>query len=255
MNTGIGDAYGLGWMLAAVLRGFAGPGLLEAYKQERLPVWQRNLAGSRRHNAVRVEIAALYGPVLQDEGPQGDSARASAAARIAEIGNAENESHGSSSAITTPARPRSRPKRARRPRMTRSATCPRRYPAGGCPASTCWTAGGLRQAWPVVHCAGHGGRRHVTVRGVAEKRGLPLEILRYSDPLARQVYDADMVLVRPDQHVAWRGNEVPARGSAATILDRTLGWPIRTRLAWRRVIHKGSNGVRDCPILTPSVQG
>ncbi|MEU3655592.1 FAD-dependent monooxygenase [Streptomyces sp. NPDC032161] len=37
-NTGIQDAHNLAWKLAAVLRGEAGPGLLETYEAERLPV-------------------------------------------------------------------------------------------------------------------------------------------------------------------------------------------------------------------------
>ncbi|GAA2272096.1 hypothetical protein GCM10010430_67560 [Kitasatospora cystarginea] len=37
-NTGIQDAHNLAWKLAAVLGGWAGPGLLETYQQERQPV-------------------------------------------------------------------------------------------------------------------------------------------------------------------------------------------------------------------------
>ncbi|MGK4579406.1 FAD-dependent oxidoreductase [Kitasatospora sp. HPMI-4] len=37
-NTGIQDAHNLAWKLAAVLEGWAGPGLLETYQQERQPV-------------------------------------------------------------------------------------------------------------------------------------------------------------------------------------------------------------------------
>jgi len=50
MNTGIQDAYNLGWKLAAVLRG-APPGLLDTYEEERLPV-ARALLGlsSKLHN-------------------------------------------------------------------------------------------------------------------------------------------------------------------------------------------------------------
>jgi putative polyketide hydroxylase len=37
-NTGIQDAHNLAWKLAAVLKGWAGPGLLRSYEEERLPV-------------------------------------------------------------------------------------------------------------------------------------------------------------------------------------------------------------------------
>ncbi|SED95434.1 2-polyprenyl-6-methoxyphenol hydroxylase [Streptomyces sp. 3213] len=38
MNTGIQDAYNLGWKLALTATGQAGPGLLDTYEEERLPV-------------------------------------------------------------------------------------------------------------------------------------------------------------------------------------------------------------------------
>src|SRR5215472_11132167 len=94
MNTGIGDACDLGWKLAAVLHGFAAPGLLASYDAERRPIGQRNLAASRRHNQVRAEIAAVYCPELIAAGLAGDAARAEAGRRVAAIGNAENESFG-----------------------------------------------------------------------------------------------------------------------------------------------------------------
>ena len=41
MNSGIRDAHNLAWKLAAVLRGVAGPGLLDSYQQERKDhIWQ-----------------------------------------------------------------------------------------------------------------------------------------------------------------------------------------------------------------------
>jgi hypothetical protein len=40
-------------------------------------------------------------------------------------------------------------------------------------------------------------------------RGAPLEILDVPDDAARDVYGVDLILLRPDLHVAWRGNRVP----------------------------------------------
>jgi NADPH-dependent 2,4-dienoyl-CoA reductase/sulfur reductase-like enzyme len=44
----------------------------------------------------------------------------------------------------------------------------------------------------------------------------------YVDPWGDTLYGADNVLIRPDQHVAWRGARVPD-GGAAAVLDRILG--------------------------------
>ncbi|MBK3547644.1 MULTISPECIES: FAD-dependent monooxygenase [unclassified Streptomyces] len=43
MNTGIQDAFNLGWKLGLVLAGHAGPELLDTYEEERLPVAARTL--------------------------------------------------------------------------------------------------------------------------------------------------------------------------------------------------------------------
>jgi 2-polyprenyl-6-methoxyphenol hydroxylase-like FAD-dependent oxidoreductase len=43
MNTGIQDAYNLGWKLGLVLAGHAGPALLDTYEEERLPIASRLL--------------------------------------------------------------------------------------------------------------------------------------------------------------------------------------------------------------------
>jgi 2-polyprenyl-6-methoxyphenol hydroxylase-like FAD-dependent oxidoreductase len=53
MNTGIQDAYNLGWKLAAVVRGRSGAGLLDTYQEERRPVAQSVLnASDLGHSAV-----------------------------------------------------------------------------------------------------------------------------------------------------------------------------------------------------------
>jgi len=49
----------------------------------------------------------------------------------------------------------------------------------------------------------------------------PLEILDVPGPAARDLYAADLVLVRPDQHVAWRGNRSPP--DAAALIDTARG--------------------------------
>ena len=58
----------------------------------------------------------------------------------------------------------------------------------------------------------------------AARRGIPLEVLRIDDPDIVRVYGCGLLLVRPDQHIAWRGEacEDPREGDA--IMSRVLGW-------------------------------
>ena len=53
----------------------------------------------------------------------------------------------------------------------------------------------------------------VRVAGIVEaaaRRGVPLAVLDVDAADARALYARKLVLVRPDQHVAWRGDEEPA---------------------------------------------
>lgn len=55
----------------------------------------------------------------------------------------------------------------------------------------------------------------------AKRRGVPLTEMAITDPAASELYGADLVLVRPDGHVAWRGNACPDDPLAA--IDRIRG--------------------------------
>jgi hypothetical protein len=54
----------------------------------------------------------------------------------------------------------------------------------------------------------------------ASARSLPFTVIHLADAAVRELYGADNVLIRPDQHVAWRGARVE---DAAAVLDLVLG--------------------------------
>jgi hypothetical protein len=60
-----------------------------------------------------------------------------------------------------------------------------------------------------------------TITDAAKRVGLPLEIVNIDEAKVRETYERDFVLVRPDGHVAWRGNEQP--DNAADVIDRVRG--------------------------------
>jgi hypothetical protein len=55
----------------------------------------------------------------------------------------------------------------------------------------------------------------------AARRGVPLAVLDVSSQEARGLYQHTWVLSRPDQHVAWRGNRLPADPLA--LIDKIRG--------------------------------
>ena len=88
MNTGIGDAHNLAWKLHAVLCGAAGPGLLDTYETERLPVGRRNTDNSV-NNARTMMETGLAGILVRDpdgfaaiETPDGQAIRDRMAAAV-----------------------------------------------------------------------------------------------------------------------------------------------------------------------------
>jgi hypothetical protein len=52
---------------------------------------------------------------------------------------------------------------------------------------------------------------------------MPLAVLRLDDPEYAAVYGRGLLLVRPDQHVAWRGDGCEDQRTADTITARVLG--------------------------------
>jgi 2-polyprenyl-6-methoxyphenol hydroxylase-like FAD-dependent oxidoreductase len=61
MNTGLQDAYNLGWKLALVVAGRAAPSLLDSYEAERIPVAERLLSTTDRAFTLAVSDSRLAG--------------------------------------------------------------------------------------------------------------------------------------------------------------------------------------------------
>ena len=57
----------------------------------------------------------------------------------------------------------------------------------------------------------------------AEARQMPLQVLRLNDRGIAELYDDPLVLIRPDQHVAWRGTAAPDDPSALVDILRGAG--------------------------------
>jgi len=61
-------------------------------------------------------------------------------------------------------------------------------------------------------------------RDAAARRRVPLEIVAIDDPRLASIYAADLVLVRPDQHIAWRGTADVSKNPPDAVLGRVTGW-------------------------------
>jgi 2-polyprenyl-6-methoxyphenol hydroxylase-like FAD-dependent oxidoreductase len=225
MNTGIGDACDLGWKLAAMLRGIGGPRLLASYELERRPIGLRNCDAARRHSGARAAIAAVYREAGDLTAPAADAARGAAGLRIGAIGNAENESYGielgyayADSEVICADRGADIPNDPLHyvPTTAPGVRMPSMLMADGVPI---FDRLGL---WFTLAC--FGAPPSEALVAAAERRGVPLDVLRIDDADAEKVYGRGLLLVRPDQHIAWRGTACGDRRQADAIVSRVLGW-------------------------------
>jgi 2-polyprenyl-6-methoxyphenol hydroxylase-like FAD-dependent oxidoreductase len=227
MNTGIGDACDLGWKLAAILHGYGGPRLLASYELERRPVGRRNCDAARRHSDARAEIAAVYREAsdLTAPSPVGDAARAAAGRRIAALGNAENESYGielgyayadSEVICADPGADISDDPLHYVATTAPGARMPSVLMGDGVPI--------FDRLGPWFTLACFGAPASEALLAAAARRGVPLAVLRTDDPDIIKVYGRGLLLVRPDQHIAWRGTACEDARTADAIVSRVLGW-------------------------------
>jgi 2-polyprenyl-6-methoxyphenol hydroxylase-like FAD-dependent oxidoreductase len=184
MNTGIGDAIDLGWKLAAALRGFGSANLLSSYDRERRPVGLRNRLASERHAGVRLKIAELY----QTEHDPEALARG-----IAALGNAENESWGIEFGY-------------RYDGVEPNPTVyePTTTPGARLPSVVLRDGNFLYDklgTWFTLLCFSR-----ADPSPIIDSSPAPLTTIVIDDSEIASIYEASFVLVRPDTHVAWRGN-------------------------------------------------
>ena len=219
MNTGVGEAYDIGWKLAAVIKGFGGPKLLDSYEQERRPVALANVAGAARHNSVRIQIGALYHPGLAED----PEARAEAARRIAELGNRENESFGLEMGYCYHASPIVLPSPTEVPSADPVAYVPTTLPGARLPSVYLVDGSNVHDhlgPWFTLLCTGPCDT--VGFAEAAAKLGIPLEVRTVDLAGHEDLYRGPALLIRPDQHIGWRGTPGDSQ-EAARVLAHVVG--------------------------------
>jgi 2-polyprenyl-6-methoxyphenol hydroxylase-like FAD-dependent oxidoreductase len=225
MNTGIGDAFDLGWKLAATLKGYAGPKLLESYDRERRYVGLRNCRAAQSHLGVRLQIAQIYDKVWNATDEQGAAVRAQAAAKIKALGNEENESYGIEMGYSYTDSPviNVEPQSAAPQNILKYE--PSTLPGSRLPNVYLSDGSALHDKlgrW--FSLIVFDGSPVDSMVAAAARWDIPLEIVRITDPHIAKIYEVPLILVRPDQHICWRGNALKDAAQAEGLLMRSLGW-------------------------------
>jgi len=222
LNTGLGDAVDLGWKLSATLAGWGGERLLDSYEPERRPVGIRNIGhadlshNSERQQPTHPEIAMDTAAGAEARRKMGEDLVRIQTRRVITDGLALGYQYTPSpivcdDGVTPP------------PSSTveyRPTTLP------GSRAPHAWLADGrstldlFGNGFTLLRF-GSGVPQPVTMERAFAGRGVPLNSINMTDPRITALYERPLVLVRPDGHVAWRGDEEP--GDALAVVDRVRG--------------------------------
>jgi len=223
MNTGIQEVLDLGWKLQGMLEGWGGPDLLRSYDIERRPIAQRNTRFSTQN--FRAWQDTPDPRAVCDETPEGERTRAALGKRLRDSTRVEWESMGlqighryDESPICIPDGTPPVPDdfRIYVPNARPGARAPHAWLKDG--RSTLDLFG---RAFVLLSFARDNTADVQAMRAAAEATGVPLDVAVLDDePEVARLYAAPLVLVRPDGHVAWRGERA---GDARHILDVIRG--------------------------------
>jgi 2-polyprenyl-6-methoxyphenol hydroxylase-like FAD-dependent oxidoreductase len=223
MNTGIGDAVDLGWKLAAVIHGWGGPELMASYDAERRPVGLRNVAMTTEFFLTQDQYGGGLAVIDQDSN-EGRRLRSQLGERLVRDVGAMFRTNGLQLGY----------------RYENSSICvsdnsaappdePGDYVPSARPGSRAPHVD-LRDGRSILDLFGRGfvllqfggdAPDGSSLEAAAAARGVPLESVPLHEADAASLYGCRLALVRPDGHIAWRGDALPR--DAGAMIDRVRG--------------------------------
>jgi 2-polyprenyl-6-methoxyphenol hydroxylase-like FAD-dependent oxidoreductase len=213
MNTGMDDTANLAWKLAATILGWGGANLIQSYEIERRPVAERNTNAARELNK---HLANFTMPqTIEDNTPEGEAARRMVGAHFnslgeefASIGVQLGARYDGSPIVTEDGAP---------PPDELDRYTPSGVPGGRAPHY--WPGQGrgvgdslfdrFGKGFTLIRLGGKAADAS-SIEAAARRHHVPLTTIELVAADARDLYGRDLALIRPDQHVAWRGNAPPA---------------------------------------------
>jgi 2-polyprenyl-6-methoxyphenol hydroxylase-like FAD-dependent oxidoreductase len=222
MNAGIADAMNLSWLLAAHLNGWAPSAILDAYEAERWPITSQVSRFAMSHAEAEIRRRGAVPDEIEAMGPAGERARQEVGRLSYEINVQQYACAGLNFGTYYDRSPIIAYDGAEHPPYTMNSYTPSTVP--GCRTPHLWRAdgGSLYDAMgPEFTLLRFDSALDTTaLETAARRRELPLRILDVERPASGDP-DHALVLSRPDQHVAWRGNTLPADPLA--LIDRIRG--------------------------------
>ena len=220
-NTAVEDAVNLSWKLASVLKGQAPSALLDSYQLERHPLAVRNTGYARQFaDSIGLFEAAAE---LEDDSPQGLAARVVASDYLNGHVRREFNIPGVTFGGRYDASPIIVNDGTTAPPDAANSYQPCATPGGRPPHA--WLPDGrslfdtFHSEWTLL-VLGPEPADTAAFETAGQAMGIDLKVVHHSSGEILALYEAPMVLIRPDQIVAWRGHDAQ---QATAILAQVLG--------------------------------
>jgi 2-polyprenyl-6-methoxyphenol hydroxylase-like FAD-dependent oxidoreductase len=232
MNTGIDDAVNLGWKLAAVVQGWGGQTLLDSYSAERRPIGWRNASASVATAQVMMQARdylAAQG-IPRGDDPASEQRRRELGEQVYAITHREWNTFGIVLDQRYDRSPVVVPDGSPEPGWDAVGYVPDSRPGHRAPHVPLPDGRALYDLLGLDFtlldlgsddAGDRGGEDAELITKAAALAGVPVDVVRPCAPAVRAAYGHRLVLVRPDQHVAWRGSAAPR--DLRAVLDTIRG--------------------------------
>ena len=221
MNTGILDAWDLGWKLSAVIKGWGGRHLLDSYDFERRPASARACEESLKNYGRLVDH--VHAPDLDGSTPQAEKLRKEVGQQLVKANEKAWHPIGIHLSHVYFPSPIVVDDQTLRPNQEQDEYSPSAQP--GARAPHVWLKEGelsiLDCFGPEFTLLNFGGGSVAALELAAQKVGLPLTVVVVDNVKAKHLYEKELTLVRPDGHIAWRGDALPEQ--CDLLVDRVRG--------------------------------
>jgi len=223
MNAGIADAMNLSWLLAAHLNGWAPASILDAYEAERWPITSQVSKFAMSHAEAEIRRRGGVPENIEQAGPEGDAARAGVGRLAYQINVQQYACAGLNFGTYYDHSPIIAYDGAEQPAYTMDSYTPSTVP--GCRTPHLWLKDGgslydamgpeftLLRLDPAIEVA--------ALERAARDRKVPLTVIDVAPSATADIPFSRLVLSRPDQHVAWRGDNLPSDPLA--LIDHVRG--------------------------------
>jgi 2-polyprenyl-6-methoxyphenol hydroxylase-like FAD-dependent oxidoreductase len=223
MNAGIADAANLAWHLSAQVHGWAAPGGLDAYERERQPITEQVSQFAMNHAQAMIKARKAVPGNIEAPGAEGDAVRATVGREAYELNVQQFCCAGLNFGYFYDGSPLIAYDGEAAPPYSMGGFTPSTVPGCRVPHFRLRDGRSLYDALGADYTLLRT-RGGVDVDGLiaaARARGVPLALLDLAGERLPAEYRHPLLICRPDQHVAWRGDAAPA--DPAALLDRLRG--------------------------------